>query len=77
MDLDDDELRATKKLNCNKYMNYKIKKYDEKDELIEELAHDLLHLSDRPYFVNVFNEEQLINCYKRKIKGDSEWYISK
>lgn len=77
MDLDDDELRATKKLNCNKYMNYKIKKVDEKDRIIYEMAHDLLHFGERPYYMNIFNEEQIIDCYKRKVQGDEEWYINK
>ena len=57
-------------------MNVKLKKYNETEEVLNEMAHDILH-GRQEYLINVFNENQVIDCYKRKIKGDSDWYIGK
>jgi len=76
MDLDDDELKATRKLHGLMYKNVKIKKYNETEEVLNEMAHDILH-GRQKYLINVFNENQVIDCYKRKVKRDSDWYIGK
>ena len=65
-DLDDQELEFTKKLQGL---------ISKQDKLIESMAIDLFY--GREYLQNVFTIDQLIDCYKRKIEGDTNWSIGR